>query len=72
MTVYNIYSKFSSNKMKKRTLLVGRGDDIERLYEEFPKMYLPEDLGGEIPEKNQLDWTRKLGKISKQVTLIHF
>ena len=67
MTIYNIYKKFSSSKMQERIMFVGRNDNMEKLYEYFPKEYLPEDMGGEIPESNQKEWTKKLEKISKKV-----
>ena len=69
MTLYNIYSKFSSAKMQERIMLIGRGDDIERLYDVFPKKCLPEDMGGEIPESNRQKWVKRLEAVAPQVSL---
>lgn len=67
MTIYAIYNKFMSSKMNERIMLIGKNDDLEKLYDVFPKKYLPQDMGGEVPERNQIEWTSKLEKISKQI-----
>ena len=55
--------------MQERIMLIGRGDDIERLYEVFPKKCLPEDMGGDIPESNRQKWVKRLEAVAPQVTL---
>jgi len=67
MTIYKIYQTFMSSKMQNRVMLVGRNDNLDKLYENFPKEYLPEDMGGMVSEKNQKEWTAKLAKKAKQI-----
>ena len=67
MTLYGIFSQFSSQKSRERIMFVGRGENLKKLYDEIPEKYLPEDLGGEIKAANQKQWVKRLEMVSKQV-----
>jgi len=67
MTLYGIFSQFSSQKSRERIMFVGRGENLKKLYDEIPEKYLPEDLGGEIKAANQKQWVKRLEMVSKQI-----
>ena len=82
MSIFNLFQTFMSQKMKDRIVLIGRNEPDEKLFQvalirkisklknglqHVPAKYLPEDMGGEVSNKNQTEWTSKLKKLAPKV-----
>ncbi|CAG5084633.1 Oidioi.mRNA.OKI2018_I69.PAR.g10697.t1.cds [Oikopleura dioica] len=67
MSIFNLFQTFMSQKMKDRIVLIGRNEPDEKLFQHVPAKYLPEDMGGEVSNKNQAEWTCKLKKLAPKI-----